>query len=102
MAYLSLGGDNLGFTNTLALGSHGEGLLELLAKDDVLDQHALDLDTPASGDVLDDLANGLGNLLAALNDVLEDARTDDVAEGGLGTLDQRLTDVCDAKGGLVR
>lgn len=98
---LGLGGDNLGFTQTGALGSHGERLLKLLAEDNVLDEHALDLDTPAGGNVLNDLANGLGNLLAALNDVLQDTGTDDVAKRGLGALNQGLADIGDAEGGLV-
>lgn len=67
---LSLGGDDLAFTNTLALGGHGQRLLQLLAEDNVLDEHRLDLDTPASRDILDDLANALGDLLTALNDIL--------------------------------
>lgn len=99
---LGLGGDDLGFTDSLALRGHGERLLQLRREDDVLDEHALHLDAPAGGDVLDDLADGLGNLLAALNDVLEDAGADDVAEGGLGALHEGLADVGDAKGGLVR
>lgn len=99
---LSLGGDDLAFTDTLALGSHGQRLLQLLAEDDILDEHRLNLDTPAGRDVLDDLANALGDLLAALDDVLENTGTDDVAQGGLGTLDQGLADVGDSEGGLVR
>lgn len=102
MTNLSLGGNDLAFTNTLALGGHGQRLLQLLAEDDVLDEHGLDLDTPAGGDILDNLADALGNLLTALDDVLQNASTDDVAQGGLGTLDQGLADVADAKGGLVR
>ena len=101
VSYLCLGGNDLALTDTLALGGHGEGFLELLAEDDVLDEHALNLDTPPGGHVLNDLANGLGNLLAALNDVLEDARANDVAQRGLGALDEGLADVGDAKGGLV-
>lgn len=73
-----------------------------MAEDDILDEHRLHLDTPAGGDVLDDLADALGDLLTALDDVLQNAGTDDVAQGGLGTLDQGLADVGDAEGGLVR
>lgn len=99
--YLSLGGNNLALSDTLALSSHGKRLLELLAEDDVFDKHALDLDTPAGSNVLDDLSNALGDLLAALNDILEHTGTDDVAEGGLGALDEGLADVGNAEGGLV-
>lgn len=99
---LSLGGDDLAFTNTLALGGHGQRLLQLLAEDDILDEHRLDLNTPTGRDILDDLANALGDLLTALDDVLQDTGTDDVAQGGLGTLDQGLADVGDSESGLVR
>lgn len=57
---------------------------------------------PAGRDVLDDLANALGNLLAALNHVLQHARADDVAQRGLGPLDEGLANIRDTEGGLVR
>lgn len=98
---LCLGGNDLTLTNTLALSSHGKRLLELLGEDNILDEHALDLDTPSGGDILDDLSDGLGNFLTALNDVLENAGTDNVAQGGLGTLHKSLADVGNAKGSLV-
>lgn len=44
---LGAGSDDFGFSNTLALGSHRERVLELGAEDDVLDEHGLDLDAPA-------------------------------------------------------
>jgi hypothetical protein len=100
--HLGFGSDDLALTNTLALGSHGQRLLEVLAEDNVLDEHALDLDSPPGGNVFDDLPNGLGNLLATLNDVLEDTGTDDVTESSLGTLHERLADVGYAEGSLVR
>ena len=64
--------DDLALADPFALGGHGQRLLQLLAEDDVLDQHALDLHAPAAGHLLDYLADGLGNLLAALDDVLSD------------------------------
>lgn len=76
--------------------------MQLLAENDILDEHALDLDAPAGGNLLDDLANGLGDLLATLDDILQDAGTDDVAQGGLGALDEGLADISNAEGGLVR
>jgi hypothetical protein len=100
--YLCPGGNDLALSDPLALGGHGERLLELLAEDDVLDEHALDLDAPAGGDILDDLADALGNLLPALNDFLEDTGAHDVAEGRLGPLNQGLADVGDTKSGLMR
>ena len=98
---LGAGGDDFGLADSLALSGHGERVLQVGAEDDVLDQHALDLHAPPRGDVLDDLADGLGNLFAALDDVLEDARADDVAEGGLCAFDECLADVADAEGCLV-
>lgn len=51
------GGDDFGLADSLGLGGHAEGVLQLVAEDDVFDEHALDLDAPASGDVFDDLAD---------------------------------------------
>lgn len=99
---LGLGGDDLALANTLALGGHGQGTLELLAEDDVLDEHALDPHAPAERHVLDDLPDALRELLAALDDVLQDARAHDVAEGRLRALDEGLLHVRDAEGHLVR
>ena len=95
------GGDDFGFSDPFALGGHGEGILQLGAEDDVFDEHGFDLDAPARGDVFDDLADRLGDLLAAFDDVLEDAGADDVAEGRLGAFDEGLADVGDAEGGFV-
>ena len=97
----SAGGDDFGFTDTFALCGHGEGVLEFGGEDDVFDEHAFDLDTPARGDVFDDFPDGLGDFFAAFDDVLEDAGTDDVAEGGLGAFDEGLADIGDAEGGFV-
>lgn len=99
---LSLGGDDFALTDPLALGGHGQRLLQLLTEDNILDEHALDLYAPASRDVLDDLADALRDLLATLDDVLQDARADDVTQGGLRALDEGLADVGDTEGGLVR
>ena len=41
------------------------------------------------------------DFFAALDDVLEDASADDVAESGLRTLDKGLADVADTEGGFV-
>ncbi len=78
------------------------GVLEVIAEDDVLDEHGLDLNTPARSDLFDNLSDGLSNLLTTLNHVLEDTSTHNVTEGGLGTFDQGLTDVGDTEGSLVR
>lgn len=94
--------DDFGLADTLGLRGHGEGVLQLGAEDYIFDQHRLDLHAPAGGDVFDDFADGLGDLFAALDDVLEDAGADDVPEGGLRALDEGLADVGDAERGLVR
>ena len=93
--------NDLGLSDPLALGGHGQRFLELVAEDDVLDKHALDLHAPAGRDVLDDLANGLRDLLTALDDILEHARAHDVPQRRLCTLDQRRAHVGDAERGLV-
>lgn len=93
--------NDLGFTSPLALRSHGQAVLKLLAKDDVLDKHALDCYTPACRRLFNDLADRLCNLLATLDDILENAGADDVAEGRLGTLNERNAKVGDAESGLV-
>ena len=72
-----------------------------MGEDDVLDEHGLDGDTPVVRCVFDDLADGLGDLFTALDHILEEAGADDVAEGGLGTFDESLTDVGDAEGGAA-
>ena len=94
-------GDDLGFSGTLALRGHGQRVLQVLAEDDVLDQHALDGGAPAGCGLFDDLADRLRDFLAALDYVLEHAGADDVAEGGLRALDEGLADVGDAEGGFV-
>jgi hypothetical protein len=100
--YLSLSGDNLALTDTLALSSHGERLLQFLAENDILDEHALNLDTPSGSDILNDFSNRLSNLLTALNNILEDSSTDNMTESGLSTLHKSLLDVVDTKSSLVR
>lgn len=95
------GRDDLGLAGALALRGHGQRVLQVLAEDDVLDQHALDLRAPASGGLFDDFADRLRDLLAALDHVLQHARADNVAEGGLRALDEGLADVGDAEGGFV-
>ena len=94
-------GDDFGFSDPLALRGHGEGVLEFVAEDDVFDEHGFDLDAPAGRNVFDDLADRLRKLFAALDDVLENASSDDVAEGGLRAFDEGLADVGDAESGFV-
>lgn len=93
--------NNLTLTNPLRLSSHGERVLQLIAKNDVLDQHRLNQDTPGSSNIFDNLRSRLGDLLATLDDILQHACTNHMAQGCLGALDEGLFDVGDAKGGLV-
>jgi hypothetical protein len=76
--------------------------LKFLAEDDILDKHTLHRRTPASGRFFDDFANGLRDLLAALNHVLQDACANDVTQSRLRTLHERLAEIGDAEGGFVR
>ena len=93
--------NDLGLANPLRLCGHTERLLEFIAEDYILDEHALDVHTPSSRDIFDDLADGLRNLLTALNDILQQARADDMTEGSLRALYKRGANVADAKGGFV-
>ena len=95
------GGDDLGLSDPLRLGGHAEGVLKFVAEDDVFDEHALDLDAPAGGDIFDNLTDRLGDFFATFDDILKDASADDVAEGGLRAFDEGLADVADAERGFV-
>lgn len=75
--------------------------MQLIAEDDVFDKHGFNLDTPAGGNLLDDLRCRLRNLLPALDDILEDAGSDYMAQRGLGAFDERLSHVRNAKRGYV-
>ena len=99
---LCAGGDNLGLADTLLLGGGGERGGDLGAEDDVLDEDALDGDTPLIGDVPYDFGNFECNGLALGNDALYGASTDDMAESRLSTLDKCLAQVRDAESSAVR
>jgi len=47
------------------------------------------------------LADGLRDLLSALNHVLKHAGSDDVSQGSLSSLNECVADVADTEGGLV-
>ena len=95
------GSDDLGFSETLALRSGGQRRGHLGREDDVLNEDALNGNTPLVRDVADDLGNLEGDGLALGDDGLDGARADDVAEGGLRALDEGLAKVADAEGGAV-
>lgn len=99
---LSPSSNNLALTNPLRLGSHRKRILQLIAENDILDQHRLNQNTPGSSDIFDNLRSRLSNLLAPFDDILQHASTNHMAQCCLGTLDEGLFDVGDAKGGLVR
>lgn len=75
--------------------------MQVLAENNILDEHALNLDTPASSNILNDFPNRLCNLFAALDHVLKDTGTNNVTKGGLGTFNKSLADVGDTKSGLM-
>ena len=76
--------------------------MQLIAEDNVLDEHGLHLNAPTRCDVFDNFADGLCNLFATLDDVLQDAGTDNVAKCSLCALDEGLANVRDPEGGFVR
>ena len=94
-------GNDLTLTNSLRLGRHGKRVLQIVAENNILDEHGLDLHTPPSCYVFDDLRGGLGDLLTAFNHILQDSRSDDMAQSGLGALDKRLSYIADTEGGFV-
>jgi hypothetical protein len=98
---LSTSGDDLGLTSTLALGGHGEGVLELAGENEVLDEHRFDLNTPSVSYLLNDLTNRQRNLLATLDHILKYTRTNNMAKCRLCTLNKRLANIANAEGGLM-
>jgi hypothetical protein len=115
---LSAGGDDLRLTNPLLLRgglyrwsercvdgairwTDGERGGYLRGEDDVLDEDAFDRHAPRRGGVAYDLGNLKSNRLTFGDDGLHRTSTDDMTEGRLGTLDERLAQVADAVGGTV-
>jgi len=124
---LGLSGDDLGLAEAALLRSRREGRLDLARDGDVLDEEVLNLragkkerrsastsapepgeserthpDAPALAHALDDLLDLSCDALAVGEEALERASADDVAQGGLSALDERLADVRDREGGVVR
>lgn len=89
--------DDLTLSEPLLLGGGRERGGDLGREDDVLDQDALDGDTPLVCDVADDLGDLEGDGLPLGDNGLHSARTDDVAEGRLSTLDESLAQITDAE-----
>lgn len=82
--------------------SHRQRVLQVVAENDVLDQHGFDLDTPARRDILDDLADRLRDFFPALDHILQNAGAHHLAKRGLSALDKRLSDIGDTERSLVR
>lgn len=124
---LGLSGDDLGLAEAALLRSRRERRLDLARDGDILDEEVLDLragkkerrsastsasepgeserthpDAPALAHALDDLLDLSCDALAVGEEALERASADDVAQGGLSALDERLADVRDREGGVVR
>lgn len=94
--------NDLGFSDTFGLCGHGERVLELVAEDYVLDEHRFDLDTPASRDIFDDLADRLCDLLPAFNNILKNSRTHNMPQRRLRPFNQRLPHITNSERGLMR
>jgi len=94
---LGAGSDDLGLAYALLLRGGGEGGGDLGGEDDVFDEDALDGDAPLVGDVADDFGDLERDGLALGDDALHRPGADDVAEGCLGALDERLAEVGDAE-----
>ena len=69
---------------------------------DIFDQDTLDFDTPCGSDFGDNFLDTLGDFLASLNDVLQDAGTEDVTESSLSTFHESGADRTNSKSRLVR
>lgn len=95
-------GNDLALTNPLRLRSHRQRVLQVVAENDIFDQHGFDLDTPARRDILDDLADRLRDFFPTLDHILQNASAHYLAKRGLSALDKRLSDIGDTKRSLVR
>lgn len=91
-------GDDLGLSRPLGLRGHRQRILEILAEDDVLNKHRLNLHTPASCGFLNDFPDRLRDFLPTFNHILEHASANDMAQGGLGALNESLADIANAEG----
>ena len=93
--------NDLRLTSTLALCGHGQAVLEFLTEDDVLDEHALNCNTPSCCGVFDDLPDRLRDLFTALDHILQHTRANDMSERSLRTLNESLSQVGDTESCLV-
>ena len=84
------------------MSGHGQTVLQFPGEIDVLDQNTFDFDAPSRSDFGDDFLDALSDFLASLNDVLQDAGTEDVTERGLRTFHKSSADGTNTKGRLVR
>ena len=98
---LSAGGDDLALTDALLLRGAGEGCRDLGGEDDVLDEDALDSDTPLVCDVADDLGDLERDSLAFRDDGLDRTCADDVSQGRHGSLHERQAEIPDAERGTI-
>lgn len=95
------GGNDLRFTNSLLLSGRGERCRDLGTEDDIFDEDTFNGDTPLVGDIADDFCNFVGDGFTFSDNALDSTGTDDVTEGGLGSLNERLTKISDAEGCAV-
>ncbi len=95
-------GDDLALADALLLRGAGERGGDVGREDDVLDEDALDRDAPLVRDVADDLGDLKCDRFTLRHDGLHRPRADDVSEGRLRALHQRLAQIRDAERGAVR
>lgn len=94
---LCAGGDDFRLSDTFLLGSGRERCRHLGAEDDILDEDTFDGYTPLIGYVTDNFGDLKSDSLALGDDTLDGARTYDMTEGGLSTLNECLAEICDTE-----
>ena len=99
--YLRAGSDDLRFTDPLLLRGRGKRVGNLRGEDDILDEDALDGDTPFVSGVANDFCDFEGDCFTLGHDVLDSTCADNMTKGGLSTLDESLAKVRDTEGRTI-
>ena len=90
-------GNNLRLSDPLLLSSRRQGSGDFGTEDDILDEDTFNGDTPLIRNVSNDLGDFECNGFTFGDDTLHGTSTDDMTEGSLGSLDQRLSQVADTE-----
>lgn len=77
-------------------------LLKFLREPQILEQYALDVDTPLLSGAFDDLLDLCRKTFAVRQDVLKHTGTHDLSQGSLSALNERLPDIGDTERCAVR